>query len=260
MNMSMSMKTMIFAAGMGTRLKPLTDRMPKALVPVCGKPLIEHVARKLHDAGFGQAVVNVHHFADMVEDWISRQDWMDFQVSDERKLLLETGGAVLHAKRFLEGCGSFLVHNVDIFTNADLRWFAGEHRPDALATLLVSPRKTSRYFLFRPSDMRLAGWTNTVTGQTLMAVPSVNPSECLSLGFSGIHIMSDTIFPLMEEYVNKTGIPTNGDAGARFSIKDFYLHAAASHPIYGVNLESFRMLDVGKLDTLDRAEEFINSL
>lgn len=254
------MKAMIFAAGMGTRLKPLTDTMPKALVPVCGKPLIEHVSRRLCDAGFKEAVVNVHHFADMVEEWISRQDWMDFKVSDERKLLLETGGAVLHARRFLEGCGSFLIHNVDILTNADLGWFASQHRPDALATLLVSPRKTSRHFLFRRGDMRLAGWSNSITGETVMADPSVNPDDCLSLGFSGIHIMSDTVFPIMDEYVRKNGIPENGDAGVRFPIRDFYLSVAAGQPVYGVNLESFRMLDVGKLDTLGLAEEFVASL
>ena len=109
------MKAMIFAAGLGTRLKPLTDTLPKALVPVCGKPLIEYVVRKLKASGIDEAVVNVHHFADMVEDWTMSQDIMKISVSDERKILLETGGAVLHARRYLEGCGSFLIHNVDIF-------------------------------------------------------------------------------------------------------------------------------------------------
>ena len=157
------MKAMIFAAGLGTRLKPITDRMPKALVPVDGKPLIEHVARKLRNAGFEEAVVNVHHFADMVEEWTRKQDWMKFSISDERAMLLETGGAVLHARKLLEGCGNFLIHNVDIFTNADLADFASKHRTDAIATLLVSRRKTSRYFLFDPRTMRLCGWTNVNT-------------------------------------------------------------------------------------------------
>ena len=112
------MKAMIFAAGLGTRLKPITDTLPKALVPVCGKPLIEHVARRLKASGIGEAVVNVHHFADKVEAWVAEQDIMPMDISDERQMLLETGGAVLHAREYLEGCGHFLIHNVDILSDA----------------------------------------------------------------------------------------------------------------------------------------------
>ena len=245
---------MIFAAGLGTRLKPLTDTMPKALVPVDGHPLIEIVSRKLLRSGFDSAVVNVHHFADQVEDWCKRQDWMQFSISDERAMLLETGGAILHARKLLEGSGNFLIHNVDVLTNADLRSFAQCHRPDALATLLVSPRKTSRYFLFNPDTMRLAGWTNTNTGETVMADPSLTKEDCLALGFSGIHILSDRVFSLMEKYV------VDKPAPARFSIRDFYLAVAGQHPIYGVNVESFRMLDVGKPDALAMAHDFLASL
>ena len=112
---------MIFAAGLGTRLKPITDTLPKALVPVCGRPLIEHVSRKLMASGIDEAVVNVHHFADKIEAWVGEQDWictdchdksegrMLVQISDERNMLLETGGAVLHARKYLEGCGHFPV-------------------------------------------------------------------------------------------------------------------------------------------------------
>ena len=254
------MKAMIFAAGMGTRLKPLTDRMPKALVQVGGKPLIEHISRKIKDSGFESAVVNVHHFADMLQSWLQSQDWFDFQVSDERKMLLETGGAILHARPYLDGCSDFLVHNVDILTNADLKWFADQHRKDSLATLLVSPRKTSRYFLFHPESMRLVGWTNIPSGETILTDSSLQKEDCLMFAFSGIHIMSEKIFDIMENYVNETGIPSNGDAGVRFSIKDFYMYAASSYPIYGVNLPDFRMMDVGKLDTLSQAEEFLSTL
>ena len=245
---------MIFAAGLGTRLKPLTDTMPKALVPVDGHPLIEIVSRKLLRSGFDSAVVNVHHFADQVEDWCKRQDWMQFSISDERAMLLETGGAILHARKLLEGSGNFLIHNVDVLTNADLRSFAQCHRPDALATLLVSPRKTSRYFLFNPDTMRLAGWTNTNTGETVMADPTLTKEDCISLGFSGIHILSERVFPLMERYA------VDKPAPARFSIRDFYLSVAGQHPIYGVNVESFRMLDVGKPDALAMAHDFLASL
>lgn len=267
---------MIFAAGLGTRLKPLTDTMPKALVPVDGHPLIEIVSRKLLRSGFDSAVVNVHHFADQVEDWCKRQDWMQFSISDERAMLLETGGAILHARTLLEGSGNFLIHNVDVLTNADLRSFAQCHRPDALATLLVSPRKTSRYFLFNPDTMRLAGWTNTNTGETVMADPTLTKEDCLALGFSGIHILSDRVFPLMEKYVVDKGLvkdsspgsssesypiyPPGSQPAVRFSIRDFYLAVAGQHPIYGVNVESFRMLDVGKPDALAMAHDFLASL
>ena len=245
---------MIFAAGLGTRLKPITDRMPKALVPVDGKPLIEHVARKLRNAGFEEAVVNVHHFADMVEEWTRKQDWMKFSISDERAMLLETGGAVLHARKLLEGCGNFLIHNVDIFTNADLADFASKHRPDAIATLLVSRRKTSRYFLFDPRTMRLCGWMNVKTSETIMTDISIAAEDCVRLAFSGIHIMSDRVFPLMEKYVKDNGISTNSGAGACFPIRDFYLSMARTHPIYGIDDPGLRMLDVGKLDSLDFAQ------
>ena len=248
------MKAMIFAAGLGTRLKPLTDRMPKALVEVDGKPLSEHVARKLHDAGFEEAVVNVHHFAGMIEDWARHQDWMKFEISDERALLLETGGAVLHARQLLEGCGNFLIHNVDIFTNADLKAFAAQHRQDALATLLVSKRETSRYFLFHPDTMRLCGWMNVKTSETIMTDISIAAEDCVRLAFSGIHIMSDRVFPLMEKYVKDNGISTNSGAGACFPIRDFYLSMARTHPIYGIDDPGLRMLDVGKLDSLDFAQ------
>ena len=136
---------MIFAAGLGTRLKPLTDTLPKALVPVCGKPLLEHVARKLQAAGIDEAVVNIHYFADKIEEWVKAQPWiteskenktteqMLMEISDERELLLETGGAVLHARRYLQGCGRFLIHNVDILSNCDINHFASQVREDSLA-------------------------------------------------------------------------------------------------------------------------------
>ena len=158
------MKVLIFAAGLGTRLKPITDTMPKAMVPVCGKPLIEHVAARLKSFGVEEAVVNVHHFADQIEDWVSGQEIMLMHVSDERAMLLETGGAVLHARRYLEGCGHFLIHNVDVFSNADLKWFSDQVRPEAVATLMVSDRKSSRSFLFDPETMMrlISAGTSTV--------------------------------------------------------------------------------------------------
>ena len=250
------MKAMIFAAGMGTRLKPLTDTLPKALVSVCGKPLLEHVTRKLLAAGFDQAVVNVHHFADMVEEWIDGQDLMTMQVSDERKMLLETGGAVFHARRFFEGCGSFLVHNVDILSDLDIPWFMSTARPEALATLLVSERKSSRYLLFDPETMRLVGWTNVQTGEVRSPYPDLDVSECRALAFSGIHIISDRVFEAMEEYIKDKGLA--GDDTPRFPIIDFYLSIIGNLDVYGVVADNLNLIDVGKLDTLAVAESFLS--
>lgn len=274
------MKTLIFAAGLGTRLKPITDTLPKALVPVCGRPLIEHVTMKLKAAGVDEAVVNVHHFADKIEDWINSQDIMQMNVSDERAMLLETGGGILHARPYLEGCGSFLVHNVDILSDLDIRWFESQVRPDALATLLVSERKSSRYLLFDPQTMRLAGWTNVSTGEVRSPyleaehVPETlagsdgafEPSRCLRLAFSGIHILSDKVFDVMQEYVHMAGIRPEfpegkgTDSAPRFPIMDFYLSVCGTCNIYGVAAKELKLIDVGKLDTLEQAEKIATSL
>ncbi|MBR4967528.1 MAG: NTP transferase domain-containing protein [Bacteroidaceae bacterium] len=265
------MKTMIFAAGLGTRLKPLTDTLPKALVPVCGKPLIEHVARKLLQVGIDEAVVNIHYFADKVEQWINGQPWivtekeckrdgkMLVEVSDERDLLLETGGAVLHARRYLEGCGRFLIHNVDILSNCDIQWFEKQVKDDALASLLVSDRKTTRFLLFEPDTMRLVGWMNTDTGDYSVTSPDIRPAECRALAFSGIHILSDKVLALMQEYVEEKGLPVDDVKGVRFPIMSFYMWAAAKRSIYGVVAEDLQFIDVGKLDALKPAEEFLKA-
>ena len=191
----MTMKAMIFAAGLGTRLKPLTDTLPKALVPVCEKPLIEHVARKLFASGISEAVVNIHYFADKVEEWVKSQDWiavsrsemadgkMLVEISDERELLLETGGAVLHARRYLEGCGKFLIHNVDILSNCDIRWFESQVKEDALATLLVSERETTRFLLFDPAALRLVGWMNTDSGDYHVTSPDITQRSAVRWPF-----------------------------------------------------------------------------
>ena len=274
---------MIFAAGLGTRLKPITDTLPKALVPVCGKPLLQHVLTRLSDVkdlngdplidGF---VVNVHHFSEKILAWLDGQDVQSWEpgktlepqsgvdlpvvVSDESALLLETGGAVLHARRHLDGCGSFLIHNVDIFSNADISWFAAQAQPDSLATLMVSKRETSRFLLFRPEDMTLVGWYNNGTGDYHLTDPAMKIEDCLSFGFSGIHIMSDKVFDLMEEYIKEKGLPADEVNGTRFPIMNFYMWASTKQPIRGVVAENLEFLDVGKLDTLDRAVAFISSL
>lgn len=252
------MKAMIFAAGLGTRLKPITDSMPKALVPVCGKPLLHHVMEKLESAGFNDITVNVHHFAGQIIDYLADRcngNAASSHISDESDLLRETGGGIAHARQFLDGDEAFLVHNVDILSNLDLKAFASSHKSDALATLVVSERSTSRYLLF-DNDMRLVGWTNVKTGEVKSPFPGLDPEQCSKLAFSGIHMMSPDVFPLMADpatFGTKT-VPE------RFSIIDFYLAVASKQTIYGYIPEDFRMMDVGKLDSLKEAEEFIQTL
>lgn len=236
---------MVFAAGLGTRLKPITDSLPKALVPIGGKPLLYHVLTRLGAAGYDEVTVNVHHFADQIRNYLDTNDFgLHIQISDETDLLRETGGAVRHARPMLEGGEApFLVHNVDIISNLDLAWFRAHSRPDALSTLLVSERKTQRYFLF-DGDMRLVGWTNTATGEVRSPFPGLDPERCRRYAFAGIHNISPRIFGVFDAY----GCPE------RFSIVDFYLRACAEHPVYGLVPERFRMVDVGKFDTLAEAE------
>ena len=244
------MRTLIFAAGLGTRLKPLTDTMPKALVPVGGKPLLWHVVKKLESAGITDVVINVHHFADQIIDYVHGQDDFGIKVtfSDERDLLRETGGGIRHARKFLEG-DSFLVHNVDILSDLDIDWFISQARPDAISNVLVSDRKTKRYLLF-DDDMRMVGWTNVQTGEVRSPYPDLDPDKYRKRAFSGVHLISDRIFTIFDD----------DGWGERFPIMDFYVQECASCPIYGVLPEQLRMIDVGKIDSLDEAESFLINL
>ena len=246
------MKAMLFAAGLGTRLKPITDTIPKALVPVCGEPLLRHVLTGLAAAGFDDFVINVHHFADKIVSYLEREDCFGLKiaVSDESDRLLETGGGIQHARDLLldgePADGRFLVHNVDILSDLDVRAFMDAWRPGALAALLVSERRTQRYLLF-DDDMRLAGWTNVATGEVRSPYPDLDPSKYNMLAFSGIHQISNSVFDVME----------SEGMGERFPIMDFYLKVCDRYPIYGIKPASLEMVDVGKLDTLAVAEDFI---
>lgn len=248
------MKALLFAAGLGTRLKPLTDSMPKAMVPVSGHPLIYHVIEKLKASGVDDIVVNVHHFASMIEDYVHGMDDFGIRVrfSDETDFLRETGGGILHAENLLkdgnsDGKGRFLVHNVDILSNLDIGEFISSAREDALAQIVVSDRKTSRYFLFNDEN-RLVGWTNISTGEVRSPYEDLDIASCRKLAFSGIHLISEKVFPVFREY---------GFEG-KFPIVDFYLKVCRDYPIYGTVPENYRMVDVGKLDTISVAEEFLS--
>ena len=245
------MKAMIFAAGLGTRLRPLTDTMPKALVPVCGNPLLFHIITKLKTAGYTELVVNVHHFAGQIREYLATHDFgLPISISDETEELLETGGGIAHAKDLILPTEEpFLIHNVDILSNLDIPWFRTQTRPEALSTLLVSERETSRYLLF-DGEMRLVGWTNVATGEVRSPYPDLNPDHYHKLAFAGIHNLSPAIFDAFEQ-AGFTG---------RFPIMDFYIQECANYPIYGVAAPNLRLLDVGKVDSLAQAEELLASL
>ena len=237
---------MIFAAGLGTRLKPLTDTIPKALVPIGGKPLLEHVIIKLKSAGFDEIIVNVHHFPEQIIDFLKSNNnfGVRMEVSDERNMLLDTGGGIRNARWFFNDNKPFLVHNVDILSNVDLTELYKEHsKSDSLATLVVSNRDTFRYLLFN-ADKRLCGWINEKTGET-KPVGFTNNSQFNKLAFSGIQMLSPGIFNLMDNF------------DPRFPIMDFYLSLVQTQIITGFVPADFCMMDVGKLDVLDKAEEFV---
>jgi len=159
---------MIFAAGLGSRLKPLTDTMPKAMVPIAGHPMLEHVILKLKAAGFTEIVINIHHFGDQILDFLKVNEnfGLTIHISDERDLLLDTGGGVKKARSFFENSDEpFLIHNVDILSDVNLKELYDYHlQSGGVATLLASRRKTSRYLLF-DEKKKLCGWTNKDTGQ-----------------------------------------------------------------------------------------------
>ena len=276
---------MIFAAGLGTRLKPLTDTMPKALVRVGGEPLIKRVIMNLAAAGVDRIVVNVHHFAEQIIDYLKDNDnfGLDIRISDETDGLLETGGVINKAAPLFDPAAPILIHNVDILSNVDLREFyqiasrseeseGGSEKVkvkseeseggsengkvkseksnccDAVdAVLLVSWRKTKRYLLFN-DDMKLVGWTNIETGEVRSPYPDLDPKKCRMYAFAGIHALSPRLLKMMDEFPD------------RFGIIDFYLKACATHNIKGYVKDDLKLMDIGKLDTLAQAEEFLGEL
>lgn len=247
------MKAMLFAAGKGTRLKPLTNTMPKALVPVCGKPLLEHVLCKLSSAGFNDVVINVHHFAGQIFAYVKTHSvpGVRMNFSDESEELLETGGGIKKAAALLNDGEPFLVHNVDILSNLNLKDFYDYHllhsrETELVATLLVSERQTSRYLLFDENDF-LVGWTNVDTGEVRSPYKNFTyPSTCIrKYAFGGIHVMSPAVFKYMENFPKA------------FPIMDFYLKVCAECRIKAYVKKDLEMVDVGKLNSLETAESFL---
>lgn len=242
------MKAMIFAAGLGTRLRPLTDNMPKALVPVAGKPMLERVILRLKESGFNDITVNIHHFGDQIIDFLRTNNnfGAEIHISDERDMLLDTGGGIKKARPFLDGNEPFLVHNADILSEIDLKAFYQHHlESKSEATLLVSERKTSRYLLF-DEEHHLHGWVNKSTGEVKPSDFTYHEGTYQELAFGGIHVISPSLFHYMddEEWTGK------------FSIIPFYLSVCQKTSIQGYPLQGFKWFDIGKPETLEKAEEY----
>ena len=258
------MRAMIFAAGLGTRLKPLTDTLPKALVPLAGKTLLQWQIERIKAAGITDIVVNIHHFPDMIINYLRENDNFGCRiaVSDERDMLLETGGGLRKAKSLLLGIGSresgnndepILICNVDILSNIDLPTLLQAYNPEEMGVVVVSPRDTQRYLLFDETN-RLCGWTNIATGEIRPASLASSPNSLIAsrLAFSGMQVLNPRIFDVMDKVV--------AEKGDKFSLIDLYLSIAEKEILRAFIPENYRMMDVGKIAQLSEAESFAASL
>ena len=246
------MKALIFAAGLGTRLRPLTDDRPKAMVEIAGRPMLQHVIERVAAAGFDDITINIHHYGQLIIDFLERNNnfGLNIHISDERGQLLDTGGGILKARQWLDGDEPFLVHNTDIISSLDLKAFYDYHiQHDALATILVKERKTQRYLLFDNND-RMCGWTNKATGEFKPDAEKLQGLDLKELAFGGLHIISPIIFPLLERYRRQQG--------EKFSIIPFYINECKHHLIHGYHPEGdYLWLDIGKPETLAQAQELL---
>lgn len=239
---------MIFAAGLGTRLRPLTDYTPKALVPVAGKPMLERVILRLKEAGFDDITINIHHFGEQIIEFLrANNDFgVTIHISDERDMLLDTGGGIKKARPFLDGNEPFLIHNADILSEIDLAAFYRHHlESQADATLLTNHRNTSRYLLMN-KDNRLCGWVNKSTGDVLPENLNYTTGNYLEQAFGCIHVLSPSIFRYME----------NERWDGKFSIIPFYIGICQKAEIQGYPIDSAGWFDVGKPETLAQAEVY----
>ena len=233
------MTAMILAAGLGTRFKPWTDSHPKALAVINGKSLLQRNVEYLQSAGIFDVVVNVHHFADQIEDAIiQNKGWgSNIIISDERDVVLETGGGLMKASRWLND-DAFVLMNVDILTGLDLlKMIAGHRKLMPLATLATTNRKTSRYFVFDHLD-DLCGWVNVKTGEEKMMRQT---ADRRLKAFSGIHVIDPKIFSLVK-------------FEGKFSMVDVYLSLAGEEVIKSFDHSDTSFIDVGKPEAVAQAE------
>ena len=241
------MNAMIFAAGLGTRLRPLTNNVPKALVGFNGQTLLQWNINRLKKAGFDRIVVNVHHFAPLVIKYLEDNKGFcaEIIISDESDHLLDTGGGLKNAQRYFKEGQHILIHNVDIISNINLRALYRFHlKHQALATLAVRNRKSSRVLMFDEHDL-LRGWCNISTGEEKIPSPENQPDVLRLLAFSGIQVIDYKLLNL----INETG---------KFSMIDVYLRLSVSHKIMAYQHNSDFWTDVGKIEELKTAETAVS--
>ncbi|UOU99090.1 nucleotidyltransferase family protein [Chryseobacterium daecheongense] len=235
------MKALIFAAGKGTRLKPFTDHHPKALVNVNGIPLLERNITYLKGFGIKDFVINVHHFSDQIIEFLRKNNNFNcnIEISDETDELLETGGGLIFARKFLDHGEDFLIMNADILTNIDINSLIAYHKKmKDFATLAVSDRESSRKLLFN-DNMVLRGWLNVQTGEQRLAEFN---KGFKALAFSGVHCINPVIF----EKIKRTG---------KFSVMEEYLDLMHTEHIHGFLHESI-LIDVGRPESVIEAEKY----
>lgn len=239
------MKAMIFAAGTGSRLQPLTLHKPKALVEVAGKTMLQHTLEHLKEGGVKEVVINVHHFADQVRDFLARHGtWgMDIAISDETEELLDTGGGLKKASWFFDDGKPFVVHNVDVLSNLNIKELCRRHtESQALATLAVRQRPSSRYLLFDSNNL-LCGWEHVKKEEKKMIR---NAPEHNRYAFSGIQVISPDLFPMMPDK-------------KAFPITDVYLEAGKNHPIRAFVEQDSWWFDIGDPEKLEKARRFMST-
>lgn len=230
---------MILAAGLGTRLQQMTKNKPKALVQVNGEPMLKMIINKLKNQGFDYIVVNVHHHAEKIINYILSNDFgVKIEVSDESDLLLNTGGGIKHAERFLNLDKPFLVHNVDIYSEINLAEMYNYHlESDNLVTLAVRKRSSTNFFLFDETN-RLCGWRSYKSNSEII---SIQKKQYKEMAFSGIHVISPKIFKLFK----RTG---------SFSIVNEYLDLAKGNRIGAFIHNDKAVLDLGKPEAIKKFE------
>jgi len=228
-------KAMILAAGLGTRLKPFTDHKPKALLEWEGKPLLEHIILKLKSSGFTSIIINVHHHAGMIMDFVKQGDYfgIGIEFSHEKDVLLDTGGGIANASWFF-GEEPFLVYNVDILSDIDLRAMYEDHlKSGTLATLAVKERVTTRSLLMSEDEL-LKGWRDNRTGETILCGPSAE--GLVPIAFSAIHIMDPKVFALFPRE-------------KRFPLMPFFLDLAKTHSVNLYRHDRDSWADMGKMES-----------
>lgn len=244
------MNGMIFAAGLGTRLAPLTDTMPKALVEVDGKPLLEHAINQFAKGGVTRLVINVHHFADLIKKYVeaNKQKWPNTKIciSDESDYLLDTGGGLVKALEYFTDDKPIVVGNADVYCDVPIDWLYNEHlKSSRSATLLTRKRPSTRQLLF-DADGRLSGWRNKTTEEErLPRVKDVATESMHESAFCGFHVI--------EQGLVRFWLPVH-----KFPIIDAYLKVAADDKIYEVELDKkYYWFDVGTIEKLNAVEEFV---